>query len=201
MPCRSRLPGLDWGSDRSEGNPALCEPGIRNGIEWIRARMTVAQSAKSPAREASALPIRRIGKATAGLLTGAILLAAGIGHARTKRVTWKPVQEALLKENNRPVKTWNVYQPTKDRQLALVQVSRDWFIFDLKKKRVYRAERRDFQARGDSLIGPTPDRHMPIVKIDDWDSHDVGPAQQISARIAATGNVLTIELPHTLAVY
>ncbi|HVB34349.1 MAG TPA: hypothetical protein VNJ52_08275 [Patescibacteria group bacterium] len=157
-----------------------------------------AEAEKSPANGRAS---RRLGAAGAVLVTGAMLLAGAACFARGKPLIWKPVEQALLKENNRPVKTWNVYQPDKEREWVLVQVERNWFIFNTKEKRVYKAERADFHAHGDSLIGPEPGRHTPPLKTDGWDSHDVGPAQQISVRIAATGNVLAIELPHPLAVY
>jgi hypothetical protein len=104
-------------------------------------------------------------------------------------------------ENKLPVKDWNVYRPDKDRNLVLLQVGRNWFVFNLKQRRVYEANRADFQSQGDALRGPEPDRNTPIVKTDHWDSHDVGPAQEISVQIVATGDVLAIEFPHPLAVY
>lgn len=132
---------------------------------------------------------------------GIILIAVVSGRARGKTMIWKPVPQALLKENNKPVKNWNVYQPDKNRNLVLVQVDRKWFVFNLKQKRVYRVEHSDFETRGDFLAGPEPDRQTIIVKTTGWDSHDVGPAQEISMRITDGGDVLTIELPHPLAVY
>lgn len=144
----------------------------------------------------------RLGRAgRIALLTMAVLIAAGNAEARGRTLLWKPVPQALFKENNRPVKTWNIYQPDNDRNLVLVQVNREWFILNLKQKRVYQASRSDFQARGESLAGPAPDRRTAVVKTDDWDSHDIGPAQQISVRIIASRNVLAIELPHPLAIY
>lgn len=137
----------------------------------------------------------------AALLAGLLLAAAPRAQAKGKERTWKPVMQALLKRNNHPVKKWDVLQADKDHNLLLVQVDRDWYIFNLKRKRVYRVERRDFQTRGENLVGPEPDRHTPIVKTNGWDSHDVGPAQQITVRLAESGEVLAIELPHPLAVY
>ena len=134
-------------------------------------------------------------------MTGIILAAVASSRARGKTLIWKPVTAALLKENNRPVKTWNIYQPDKNRNLLLVQVDRNWFILNLKQKRVYRAERGDFQARGDSLAGPEPDRRAPVIQTTDWDSHDVGPAQEISVRLTASGDRLAIELPHPIEIY
>lgn len=144
---------------------------------------------------------RHVSAAGAVLAAGIVLCAAVSGFARGKSLIWKPVEQALLKENNQPVKKWNVYQPDKRRDLVLVEVGKSWFIFNTKEKRVYKAEGGDFHPRGDSLLGPEPDRHTPVVQIDGWDSHDIGPAQQISVRIKATGNVLAIELPHPLAIY
>lgn len=131
----------------------------------------------------------------------AILLAGSSAPARAKSLLWKPVTDALLKENDHPVKTWNVYQPEKDRSWLLVQVNADWYVLNLKRKQVYPARRGDFQTRGDSLAGPAPGKNAPVLKLSDWDSHDVGPAQQITVRLTSTGNVLVIELPHPIEVY
>ncbi len=135
------------------------------------------------------------------ILAGFILLAAASTRARDKTLLWKPVTQAVLKMNNRPVKIWNIYQPDKKHDLMLVQVGQNWFVFNLKQKRVYRVERSDFQTRGDSLAGPEPDAKTPVVKTTAWDAHDIGPAEEISVRLSTTGDMLAIELPHPLQVY
>lgn len=99
------------------------------------------------------------------------------------------------------MKTWRVLQAAKDRRLLLVQLEREWFVLDLKQRRAYRVERSDFQTRDADLLGPEPDRDTPVVKTYGWDSHDIGPAQQVTVRLAPTSDVLTIELPHPLAWY
>jgi hypothetical protein len=164
-------------------------PGLRPGV--------VSPTPGSPCRG----PRQGIRTAVFAMFAGAMLLAGSNAGARAKTLLWKPVTQALLKENNQPVKTWNVYQPEKNRDWLLVQVNKDWYILNLKQKRVYPADRSDFQARGDSLTGPQPDANAPVLKISDWDSHDVGPAQQITVRLGASGDVLAIELPHPLEVY
>jgi hypothetical protein len=137
------------------------------------------------------------------VLAGWVILAGAAPEARArgKKLVWKPVIAALLKLNNHPVKTWNVLQPDKNRNLVLVEVSKDWYVLDLKRKRAYKVEGRDYATRGENLVGPEPDERTPTVKTDGWDSHDIGPAQQVTIRFAATGNVLAIELPHPLAIY
>jgi hypothetical protein len=139
--------------------------------------------------------------APTALLAALILMAVAPAPARDKKLLWKPVTQALLKVNNHPVKTWDVLQADKNRNLVLVQVLKDWYILNLKEKRAYKVDRKDFDARGDNLSGPAPDKNTPIVKTNGWDSHDIGPAQQITVKFAETGDVLAIELPHPLVVY
>jgi hypothetical protein len=143
-----------------------------------------------------------------GILTATALVAGLIAAAgpraeagAKKKVVWKPVMEALLKLNEHPVKHWNVLQADKNHNLLLVQVSRDWYVFNLKRKLLYRADPNDFEARGENLVGPVPDRNTPRVKTDAWDSHNVGLAQQITVELAKSGDKLTIELAHPLAPY
>lgn len=121
--------------------------------------------------------------------------------AKGKDLRWKPVNQALLKLDNHPVKNWDILQPEKDRNLVLVQVEKRCFVFALKQKRVYAVERSEYRAEGADLIGPAPDRNARPVKTAGWDSHDVGPAQQITVRLADTGEVLAIELPHPVTIY
>lgn len=139
--------------------------------------------------------------ASAALIATMVLATGPAALARGKKVTWKPVTTALLKLNNHPVKTWDVLQADKDHNLVLVQVTRDWYVLDLKRKRAYRVKRSDFEKSGENLVGPEPDKHTPTVKTNGWDSHDIGPAQQITVRFAKSGDVLAIELPHRLAIY
>lgn len=135
------------------------------------------------------------------LLASLTFLAFLPAFARGKDLTWKPVAAAVLKLDNHPVKNWDILQPDKNRNLVLVQVEKRWFVFQLKEKRIYSVERSQFRADGENLVGPPPGHDTPLVKTDGWDSHDVGPAQQITVRLADTGEVLTIELPHPLSIY
>lgn len=167
-----------------------CDQGIR--LEWTPPK-------GFPGPQERVFEMTRTAKVA--VIAGLILLAAASGRARGKNLLWKPVTQALLKENNRPVKTWNIYQPDKNHNLMLVQVGRNWYVFDLKQRRVYRVERSDFRTRGDSLTGPAPDHRTPVLKTRAWDSHDIGLAQEISVRLLASGDVLAIELPHPLQVY
>lgn len=163
----------------------------------IAATLGNGESTVSP----QTLVLQRARLASVALAALAILAGAAVAQARSKTLVWKPVTQVLLKENNRPVKNWNVYRPDKDHNLVLVEVEGAWLIFNLKQKRVYWAERGKFHTRGDTLVGPVPGSNARILKTKNWDSHDVGPAQQISVRFAATGDVLAIELPHPLAIY
>ncbi len=137
----------------------------------------------------------------AAIMAGLILAEGPRAEARGKNQTWKPVMQALLKLNNHAVKKWNVLQADKDHNLLLVQVNRDWYAFNLKKKRLYRVDRRDYKAHDGNMVGPEPDKRTPEVRTAGWDSHDIGPAQQVTVQLAESGNVITIELPHPLANY
>lgn len=139
--------------------------------------------------------------AAAALVAGLLLATGPQAAARGKQRTWKPVMQALLKLNNHPVKTWNVLKAKKDHNLLLVQVSRDWYVFNLKKKRLYRVNGRDYKSDNGNLVGPEPDKRTPEVRTSGWDSHDIGPAQQITVQLAKSGDVIAIELPHPLAPY
>jgi hypothetical protein len=149
----------------------------------------------------------RIQRAKRQTVTGAAILAVLLlaavprAEAKGKKLTWKPVARAIFKLNNHTVKTWDVLQADKDHNLLLVQVRHDWYILNLKRKRLYRVQRRDYESRDGNLVGPAPDRHTPELKTEGWDSHDIGPAQQITVRVAHNGDELAIELPHPLAVF
>lgn len=144
----------------------------------------------------------RRGILTAAALVAGLIAAAGPrAEAGAKKVVWKPVMQALLKLNEHPVKHWNVLQADKNHNLLLVQLSRDWYVFNLKRKLLYRVDRNDFEARGENFVGPVPDRHTPRVKTDSWNSHNIGPAQQITVELAKSGDKLTIEMAHPLAPY
>lgn len=138
---------------------------------------------------------------TGAALAAALVLPAMTARAKVKKTTWKPVTQAVLKLNNHPVKTWNVYQPAKNHNLVLVQVEKRWLTIDTKARRVYSANRGDFTTHGDDLVGPEPDEHSTLVATEGWDMRDVGPAEQISVRLTDGGDVLSIQLPHPINPY
>lgn len=139
--------------------------------------------------------------AAQALAVALLFLMTTAAFASGKRIAWKAVNQALLKLNNHPVKTWGVYQPVKNHNLVLVEIDRRLLVIDTKERRVYTAQRSDFEAHGDDLLGPVPDEHTPVLTTDSWDMHDVGPAEQISFRLTDNGDAIDLQLPHPINPY
>lgn len=142
------------------------------------------------------------------LLTVIICGAAGQAAAKSKAVSWKAIEDALLRVNDSPVKDWGVYQAGRKTDPLLLQMGNRFLLIEIHERRIFEidpskvehktaTEHKDGIVReADDLIwDPANCPAMPLVT-SDWVEHDVGGAFQISAKIDAESRNLDLQLPH-----
>lgn len=128
-----------------------------------------------------------------------ILLSAPIGAVsghEPEKIVWKPVADAQLKLDGKPLKTWNVYLGEKKKYLVLIQLVRRFLLIDTKARGVYEVKPEDLTGRGKDLesdLAAAMERPIPS---SDWIVRDVGPAELVRVRLGDYGRVVEVQLPH-----
>jgi hypothetical protein len=131
------------------------------------------------------------------LLLFALFLAARALPA-AEMITWKPVETALLKIDDQPVKVWNIFQAHKKSHLVLVELGQRYLMLDIKNQEVFELDPRTLQARGDGLRGPAPDKSAHPLPSDTWTERDVGRAEMIRFHLTKENRIIEVQLPHPL---
>lgn len=68
-----------------------------------------------------------------------------------ERIVWKPVEAAVLKVDDRPAKSWEVYRAEKKEHLLLVQLGARFLMLDTKAHEIYELDPQRLQRKGKEL--------------------------------------------------
>lgn len=127
----------------------------------------------------------------------AVVLLAAFSVASADKTVWKPIEEALLKIDEKPAKFWTVYREEKDKHAKrlLLQLGARFLLIDTESKGVDEFRPENFERRGKELrqgrSGP-PGKTLPC---SDWILREAGLVRIIHVRLSGEGRVVEIQLP------
>jgi hypothetical protein len=128
----------------------------------------------------------------------AFALALTVGSAPAgERIVWKPLENAVLKVDERPAKVWNVYRAEKKDHLLLVTLGRRFLMLDIKGREIYELDPTKFEQKNNELLWHEADKPARPLPTADWVVRDAGRARRIRARLADEGRVLEVQVPIT----
>jgi len=128
------------------------------------------------------------------LLTGPAVFAGG----KNKPVTWKPIEQALLRVDEQPVKNWNVYEESKKGNPLLLEMNNRFLLIEVHERKIFELAPARIERKGPELLwDPTVLPAEPL-ETSNWAIRDVGFAYRIKARLVAENRVLDLQLPHPM---
>jgi hypothetical protein len=130
------------------------------------------------------------------ILPFALALTVGSAPA-AERIVWKPLENAVLKVDERPAKVWNVYRAEKKDHLLLVTLGRRFLMLDIKGRKIYELDPTKFEQKNNELLWQEVDKPARPLPTADWMVRDAGRARRIRARLADEGRVLEVQVPIT----
>jgi hypothetical protein len=122
---------------------------------------------------------------------------AGLAWAQSaseKKLTWKPVEFAIVRYNDQAPASWNIYH-TEKRGVLLVRLWKRYLLVDIRQEEVYDIDPENVIQQGDNVEWAPSDQRQEPIEISEWKSRDVGPVQRIRFRFGTKGHVLEIQLP------
>jgi hypothetical protein len=111
-----------------------------------------------------------------------------------KNVVWKQVAFAILKFNDEPPKSWNIYH-TEKHGWILVRLWKRYLLVGLQDQEVYDIDPQTLMKKGETLVWTDPEFPEEPIRISDWNQRDVGTLRRIRFRLGRDGHVLEIQLP------
>jgi hypothetical protein len=181
-------------SGRAQGSAVLLPGHPFAPCGNARFRGLVAQGA------ATCLSLRALAILSAVFLlsANAALFIASPALAADKPVAWKPLQQALLRVDDQPVKNWNVYQQNKKGDPLLLEMNNRFLLIHIHDRKIFELPPTKIQHKGADLLWDPSARPADPLPASDWVIRDVGFAYRISVRLAAENRLLDLQLPHPM---
>jgi hypothetical protein len=129
---------------------------------------------------------------------GAICASGGSTFAKDKPVSWKEIEDALLRVNDAPVKDWAIYETGKKRDPLLIQIGSRFLLIKIHDRQLIEVNPSKIQHKTDELLWDPSDHPAEPLVTSDWDVGDTEAVFRIRAKISAEDRLFDIELPHPL---
>ncbi|HEY2820130.1 MAG TPA: hypothetical protein VGJ06_03730 [Candidatus Acidoferrum sp.] len=112
-----------------------------------------------------------------------------------EKLTWKPVDFAIVRYNDDAPASWNMYHGEK-KGLILLRLWRRYLFLNIQEQEVYELDPQKVKVQGDSSAEWSPsDLPSDPIETSEWKVRDVGPMRRVKFRFGKTGNFLDIQLP------
>jgi hypothetical protein len=126
----------------------------------------------------------------------ALCVTAGGAAAKEKTLAWKPIEDALLRVDDAPVKDWGVYQAGKKSDRLLMQMGKRFLVIELRDQQIYEVDPAKVQQKSGDLLWNPDDHAAQPLATSEWSTNDIGGAFGISAKLDAENHVMDLQLPH-----
>jgi hypothetical protein len=133
--------------------------------------------------------------ANAALAHPAPYAPAQKGSSGGEKLTWKPVDFAIVRYNDDAPASWNMYHGEK-KGLLLIRLWRRYLFLNVQDQEVYELDPQKVKVQGDSNVEwSASDLPSDPIETSEWKVRDVGPMRRIVFRFGKNGNFLDIQLP------
>jgi hypothetical protein len=116
--------------------------------------------------------------------------------AKTKPVSWKVIDDALLRVNDAPIKDWNVYQTGKKQDPLLLQMGTRFLLIEVHDRRVFEIDPTKIERKSDEIMWDPSERPAQPLATSDWMASDMGAAFKIEVKVDSENRALDLQLPH-----
>lgn len=137
---------------------------------------------------------------TLGLLAGLALCAADGGAQKIDphaTLEWKSVPFAIVKLNDQPPISWNMYYPDNKKQhgVVLLRLWKRVLLIRMKDEEVYDIDPQKVKVIGDTAIWSYADVPREPIDIEEYKERNIGLNERITFRFGKKGHVLELQIP------
>ena len=137
----------------------------------------------------------RIASTKRGGMVAVALLALSLPAFPADKIVWKPIPDAILQIDQRPVKIWNLFQAGKKIDPLLLQLGARSLVIYVRNEQVYEIKTEQLQHKGEDLLWRDSDKPAKPLATSDWSTRDIGSATRIRVKLAEEGRVIEIQIP------
>ena len=129
-----------------------------------------------------------------GIVT-ALLVALSAPAYCADKIVWKPIPDAILQIDERPVKLWNLFQAGKKIDPLLLQLGARSLVIYVRHQQVYEIKSGQLEHKGEDLLWHESDKPAKHLATSDWSTRDIGSAIRIRVKLAEEGRLIDIQIP------
>jgi len=123
----------------------------------------------------------------------AISFAPSLIRAQNKPV-WKSVEFAIVKIDDGPPKSWNMYHTDKHGVL-LLRMWKRYLLIDMNQQEVYDIDPTTVKLAGDSVAWSSSDKPSEPLDITEWKERNVGTMDRLRFRLPKQGAIVELQIP------
>jgi hypothetical protein len=127
----------------------------------------------------------------------ALLLAFAASLLAAEKVTWKPIDDAVLRIDDSAPKQWSLYHAGKKYDPLLLQLGSRVLVIYVRNKEVYEIPPAQFERKGPDLLWRESDKPEKPLSTSDWSTRDIGSAWRVRVKLADEGRLVDIQIPQT----
>jgi hypothetical protein len=129
-----------------------------------------------------------------GIIVGLLLVLTPTAYCADK-IVWKPIPDAILQIDTRPVKLWNLFQAGKKIDPLLLQLGARSLVIYVRNQEVYEIKPETLEHKGEDLLWNDSDKPAKPLATSDWSAKDIGSAWRVRVRLAGEGRLIDIQIP------
>jgi hypothetical protein len=127
-----------------------------------------------------------------------LLLALAVCSYAAEKLTWKPLDDALLRIDDRAPKQWNLYHTGKKYDPLLLQLGTRALVIYVRYQSVYELSPAKLEHKGQDLLWRETDKPEKPVATSDWSTRDIGFAWRVRVKLTDEGRLIDIQIPETV---
>jgi hypothetical protein len=173
----------------SIGDLTTCPSGDPQQIDASRRAEYVLHQMAMPSRLQNAAFLSLLG-------LGAVCALGPPALAKDKPLSWKPIQDALLRVNDAPPKEWAAYRTGKKNDPLLLQIGSRFLLIQSRSHQIFELDPSKIERKPGELLWSLNDRPAKPLAASDWVVDDIGAAFVIKVKLAAENALVDLQLPH-----
>jgi hypothetical protein len=130
------------------------------------------------------------------LILGAISLFGANAVAKDKQLSWKPIEDALLRVNDAPPKEWGVYRTGKKNEPLVLQIGNRFLLIETHDRQIFELDPAKIERKTVELRWSPADRPAKPLATSDWVVDDIGAAFVVRFKLESENAAVDLQLPH-----
>jgi hypothetical protein len=129
--------------------------------------------------------------------SGAVAFApSASAFAKDKPLSWKPIENALLRVNDAPPKEWGVYRSGKKNEPLLLQIGNRFLLIETRDRQVFELDPSKIERKSGEILWSLADRPAKPLATSNWVADDIGAAFVIKVKLDNENALVDLQLPH-----